>query len=78
MASVALLLIRVVRSRGKFRSKVRVCHCASDTSDVCVAFHNKRGVVNSNLNTDSPAPGVIIYQFEQVAAIGPGCKRVPR
>jgi sodium-independent sulfate anion transporter 11 len=64
-ASLALLLIRIARPRGKFLGKVRVRQRSTDTRDVFVPMQNQGGVLNPHLTIDPPAPGVIVYRFEE-------------
>lgn len=64
-ASLALLLIRIARPRGSFLGKVRVRHRESDMRDVFVPMKSTDGVLNPHLEVDPPAPGVIIYRFEE-------------
>lgn len=65
--SLALLLIRIARPRGSFLGKVTIHGNSSspnDTREVFVPF-KQNGIINSQLKIVPPAPGVIVYRFEE-------------
>ncbi|EPQ58456.1 sulfate permease [Gloeophyllum trabeum ATCC 11539] len=68
-ASFALLLVRIARPRGHFLGKVTLRSEASeksrDSRDVYVPLQPPSGVMNPHLKVDPPAPGVIVYRFEE-------------
>lgn len=66
--SLALLLIRVARPRGYFLGKVtlRSSQQGSDEQrDVYVPLNPKATLLNSAVKVAPPAPGVIVYRFEE-------------
>ncbi|KAF7295120.1 Sulfate permease [Mycena indigotica] len=67
--SVALLLIRIAYPRGAFLGKVTVHGNASDSKETREVFVplSTNGIINPHLKVDPPAPGVIVYRFEESA-----------
>lgn len=63
-ASLALLLIRIARPRGSFLGKLTVHH-NTEAREVFVPLKPKDGVMNPHLKVYPPAPGVVIYRFEE-------------
>ena len=63
-ASLVLLLIRIARPRGSFLGKLLVEH-NTEEREVFVPLEPKHGVMNPHLKVYPPAPGVIIYRFEE-------------
>ncbi|KAI0085464.1 sulfate permease [Irpex rosettiformis] len=63
-ASLALLLIRIARPRGSFLGKLTVHH-NTEEREVFVPLKPKDGVMNPHLEVYPPAPGVVIYRFEE-------------
>ncbi|KAI0687188.1 sulfate permease [Cytidiella melzeri] len=63
-ASLVLLLVRIARPRGSFLGKLTVHH-NSEAREVFVPLKPKDGVLNPHLKVYPPAPGVIIYRFEE-------------
>ena len=67
-ASLVLLLLRVARPRGTFLGKVKVhSHTAPEleSREVYVPLNPSANVVNPHLQVIPPAPGVILYRFEE-------------
>jgi sodium-independent sulfate anion transporter 11 len=68
VASLANLLLRVARPRGAFLGKVKV-HSQNDSlsesREVYVPLNPSANVVNPDLQVIPPAPGVILYRFEE-------------
>ena len=68
IASLILLLLRIARPRGTFLGKVKV-HAQSkpesDYREIYVPLNPGTTVANPNLQILSPAPGVILYRFEE-------------
>ncbi|OJA16894.1 hypothetical protein AZE42_11903, partial [Rhizopogon vesiculosus] len=75
-ASLALLLIRIAHPRGYFVGKVTLRH-ASDSKESREVFVplRKDGVTNPDIKVDLPAPGVIVYRFEE-SYLYPNCSLV--
>lgn len=66
--SLALLLIRVARPRGYFLGKVTLRASESESSesrDVYVPLNPKASLMNVSFKPTPPAPGVIVYRFEE-------------
>lgn len=67
-ASLALLLLRIARPRGTFLGKVKV-HSQADSElesrVVYVPLTPSTKVVNPDLQVIPPAPGIILYRFEE-------------
>ena len=68
IASLVLLLLRVARPRGTFLGKVKV-HTRnepeSDSREVYAPLNPSADVMNPDLQVIPPAPGVILYRFEE-------------
>ncbi|KAF9653059.1 sulfate permease [Thelephora ganbajun] len=68
VASLVLLLLRVARPRGTFLGKVTI-HSQnkpdSESREVYVPLNPSANVVNPDLQVIPPAPGVILYRFEE-------------
>jgi sodium-independent sulfate anion transporter 11 len=61
-----LLLVRIARPRGHFLGRVRIRdQAAGVTRDVFVPLKPEDGVLNPQLQVESPPPGVVIYRFEE-------------
>ncbi|KAF5358352.1 hypothetical protein D9756_001890 [Leucocoprinus leucothites] len=76
-ASLALLLIRVAHPRGSFLGKVSLETDSGpnkETREVFVPI-NKGSVDNSNIKVVPPAPGVLVYRFEE-SYLYPNCSIV--
>ncbi|KIY67713.1 sulfate permease [Cylindrobasidium torrendii FP15055 ss-10] len=74
-ASLALLLIRIAHPRGAFLGKVRVrLDNNKETRDVYVPLKTN-GVNNEHLDILPPAPGVIVYRFEE-SYLYPNCSHL--
>lgn len=71
--SGALLIFKLAHPRGHFLGRVRV-HSSSNPSDSRDVFvplsHNH--VINPQIRVDPPAPGVLIYRFEE-SYLYPNC-----
>ena len=68
IASLVLLLLRIARPRGKFLGKVKVHsqnEFESESREVYVPLNPNAIVVNPDLRVIPPAPGVILYRFEE-------------
>ena len=68
IASLVLLLLRIARPRGRFLGKVKVHpHDApeSESRVVYVPLNPSPNVMNPDLQIIPPAPGVILYRFEE-------------
>lgn len=68
IASLALLLLRVARPRGVFLGRVRVQsqkNPESESREIYVPFNPNANVVNPDLQVIPPAPGIILYRFEE-------------
>ena len=64
-ASLVLLLVRIARPRGKFLGKLTVHHDA-DSREVFVPMQPAAdGLINPHLKVYPPAPGVVVYRFEE-------------
>lgn len=64
-ASLVLLLVRVAKPRGKFLGKLTV-HNNTDSREVFVPMQpSKDGLINPHLKVYPPAPGVVVYRFEE-------------
>ncbi|KXN82527.1 putative sulfate permease C3H7.02 [Leucoagaricus sp. SymC.cos] len=73
-ASLVLLLIRVAHPRGTFLGKISVeseTEKGKTTRDVYVPI-KKNGVNNPHIKVIPPAPGVIVYRFEE-SYLYPNC-----
>jgi sodium-independent sulfate anion transporter 11 len=68
VASLALLLLRIARPRGTFLGKVKVhtkSNPDSESREVYVPLLSNSSIVNPDLHIVPPAPGVILYRFEE-------------
>lgn len=64
-ASLVLLLIRIARPRGNFLGKLTV-HNESTSREVFVPLPpNADGLINPHIKVFPPAPGVVVYRFEE-------------
>ncbi|KAJ6547336.1 sulfate permease [Mycena capillaripes] len=65
--SVALLLIRIAHPRGAFLGRVTVRGNPADSKDSRDVFVplTKNGITNPHLKIELPAPGVLVYRFEE-------------
>jgi len=63
--SLALLLIRVAHPRGYFLGKVTLRTSGRKEQREVYVPLKKDGVNNSDINVTPPAPGVIVYRFEE-------------
>ncbi|KAI0085466.1 sulfate permease [Irpex rosettiformis] len=66
--SAALLLIRIARPRGYFLGKVSLRSTDPDSQelrDVYIPLNPKASLLNSAVKVSPPAPGVIVYRFEE-------------
>ncbi|GAK65209.1 sulfate permease [Moesziomyces antarcticus] len=73
-ASLALLLIRIARPRGRWLGIVRVHHGTTAPNesaitlshrDVFVPLDDKDGMRDPSIHVEPPPPGVLIYRFEE-------------
>lgn len=73
-ASLALLLIRIARPRGRWLGLVRVHHGTTSPHssavtlshrDVFVPLDDKDGLRDPSIHVEPPPPGVLIYRFEE-------------
>ncbi|OCH95306.1 sulfate permease [Obba rivulosa] len=67
-ASLALLLVRLARPRGYFLGKVTLTARSqekAETRDVYVPLNPKPSLMNADVKVTPPAPGVIVYRFEE-------------
>ncbi|CBQ72830.1 probable Sulfate permease [Sporisorium reilianum SRZ2] len=73
-ASLALLLIRIARPRGRWLGIVRIHHGTSTPNassltlthrDVFVPLDDKDGLRDPSIHVEPPPPGVLIYRFEE-------------
>jgi sodium-independent sulfate anion transporter 11 len=71
--SIALLIFKLAHPRGHFLGRVRVHSSdnASDARDVFIPLSHNR-VVNPQIRVDPPAPGILIYRFEETL-LYPNC-----
>jgi len=68
IASLVLLLLRIARPRGAFLGKVKVhsqSKSESESREVYVPLNPRGNVMNPDLQVIPPAPGVILYRFEE-------------
>jgi sodium-independent sulfate anion transporter 11 len=68
VASLVLLLLRIARPRGTFLGKVKIHsknESQSDSREVYVPLNPTANVMNPDLQVVPPAPGVILYRFEE-------------
>lgn len=66
--SVVLLLFRIARPKGHFLGRVRIRPEnpeAGSIRDVYVPLCAAGGVMNRDIEVESPPPGVVIYRFEE-------------
>ncbi|TFK55263.1 sulfate permease [Heliocybe sulcata] len=63
-ASLVLLLVRVARPRGNFLGKVTI-HSEDASREVYVPLKPDSGVMNPHIKVHPPAPGVVLYRFEE-------------
>jgi len=75
-ASLAFLLIRIAHPRGYFIGKVtlRSSRDSNESREVFVPLR-KDGMTNPNAKVDLPAPGVIVYRFEE-SYLYPNCSLI--
>lgn len=76
-ASLALLLIRVAHPRGSFLGRVFLepeLGSNQRTREIYIPF-NKSGIDNSTVKVIPPAPGVLVYRFEE-SYLYPNCSIV--
>ncbi|TKY86276.1 hypothetical protein EX895_005101 [Sporisorium graminicola] len=73
-ASLALLLIRIARPRGRWLGTVRIHHGTSTPNassltlthrDVFVPLDDKDGLRDPSIHVEPPPPGVLMYRFEE-------------
>ncbi|SNX85398.1 probable Sulfate permease [Melanopsichium pennsylvanicum] len=73
-ASLALLLIRIARPRGRWLGLVRIHHGITGPNestltlthrDVFVPLDDKDGLRDPSIHVEPPPPGVLIYRFEE-------------
>ncbi|KAN0061303.1 Sulfate permease 2 [Thecaphora frezii] len=73
-ASLALLLVRIARPRGRWLGVVRVHHGSTSPDestvtlshrDVFVPLDDKDGLRDPSIRVEPPPPGVLIYRFEE-------------
>jgi sodium-independent sulfate anion transporter 11 len=68
IASLVLLLLRIAHPRGTFLGKIKVYSqnaLESESREVYVPFNPSANVMNPDLQVVPPAPGVILYRFEE-------------
>ena len=68
IASLVLLLLRVAHPRGTFLGKVKILSenvPESGSREVYVPLNPNPNVMNPDLQVIPPAPGVILYRFEE-------------
>lgn len=68
IASLVLLLLRIARPRGRFLGKVKIrstSELQSESREVYVPLNPSANVMNPDLQVIPPAPGVILYRFEE-------------
>ncbi|KAJ3553455.1 hypothetical protein NM688_g3603 [Phlebia brevispora] len=70
-ASVVLLLVRVARPRGNFLGKLTI-HGDAESREVFVPLKPDRHIMNPHLQVYPPAPGVIVYRYEE-SFLYPNC-----
>lgn len=79
-SSLALLLLRVAKPRGYFLGRVRIeredssnteKESSGNSREIFVPLE-KNGVINPHIKIDPPAPGVIVYRFEE-SYLYPNC-----
>ena len=70
-ASLVFLLVRIARPRGKFLGKLTI-HNNTSTREVFVPLKPDPHVVNPYLKVYPPAPGVIVYRYEE-SFLYPNC-----
>ncbi|KDQ59464.1 hypothetical protein JAAARDRAFT_126715 [Jaapia argillacea MUCL 33604] len=63
-ASLALLLVRLARPRGNFLGKVTI-HGEDTSREVYIPLKPNRNIMNPDIKVHPPAPGVIVYRFEE-------------
>lgn len=72
-ASLALLLIRIARPRGRWLGRVRIHYGQSTRQspddighrDVFVPLDDRDGLRDPSVRVDPPPPGILIYRFEE-------------
>ncbi|KAI0340645.1 sulfate permease [Trametopsis cervina] len=67
-ASAALLLVRIARPRGYFLGKITLRSPEADSlgpREVYVPLNPKANLINGAVKVTPPAPGVIVYRFEE-------------
>ncbi|KAF9256122.1 sulfate permease [Marasmius fiardii PR-910] len=77
IASVVLLLLRVVHPRGYFLGKIMVKKTAPGHQEERAVFIplKNNGVINSEVAVMPPSPGIIIYRLEE-SYLYPNCSAV--
>ena len=70
-ASLVFLLVRVARPRGSFLGKLTI-HDHTDSREVFVPLNPNRHLLNPHLKVYPPAPGVIVYRYEE-SFLYPNC-----
>ena len=68
IASLVLLLLRIARPRGKFLGKIKIRSSnepQSESREVYVPLNPIANVMNPDLQVIPPAPGIILYRFEE-------------
>jgi solute carrier family 26 (sodium-independent sulfate anion transporter), member 11 len=65
--SFALLIFKLAHPRGHFLGRVRVHSSNNNSSDSRDVFvpHSPNRVINPQIRVEPPAPGVLIYRFEE-------------
>lgn len=66
--SFALMLVRIARPRGYFMGKVQLRTSQSpdaESREVFVPLNPKPSLMNAGVKVVPPAPGVIVYRFEE-------------
>lgn len=64
IASIVLVAVRIAHPRGYFLGKVTLRTSGEPTREVFVPLKND-GVTDPQVKVDAPAPGVIVYRFEE-------------
>lgn len=76
VSSLALLLLRVAHPRGHFLGKVTLTNPQNDgeSREVFIPLRPD-GITNPSVKVEPPAPGIIIYRFEE-SYLYPNCSTV--
>jgi sodium-independent sulfate anion transporter 11 len=76
-ASIVLLLIRLARPRGAFLGKVSLERESGEQKEIREVFipMKKNGINNPKIKVEPPAPGVLVYRFEE-SYLYPNCSLV--